>query len=123
MNLQENIHRIKEVMGVKKSIKKTFGEETSISKIGQLDKSTNDWENSNYKLKKTFKFKDFEESIDFVNKVAKISEKQKHHPDIIIKYGEVEISISDHDKGGVSDKCLKFVKAVDKMKNRTFINR
>lgn len=110
-------------MGVKKSIKKTLEEETSISKNGQIDKSTNDWGNSKHKLKKTFKFKDFEESIDFVNKVAKISEKQKHHPDIIVKYGEVEISISDHDKGGVSDKCLKFVKAVDKMKNRTFTNR
>ena len=78
------------------------------------------WGNSNKKLERTFKFKDFNESIDFVNKVAKISEKQNHHPDIIIKYNEVKISITDHEKGGVSNKCHKFVNAIDKITNNKF---
>ena len=92
MNLQENIHRIKEMMFESK-----------------------DWGNSNKKLEKTFKFKDFNDAIGFVNKVAKIAEEQDHHPDIIIKYNEVKISITDHEKGGVSDKCHKLVKAIDKL--------
>jgi len=92
MNLQENIQRIKEVMFESK-----------------------DWGNSNKKLEKTFKFKDFNDAIGFVNKVAKIAEEQDHHPDIIIKYNEVKISITDHEKGGVSDKCHKLVKSIDKI--------
>ena len=93
MNLQETIKRI---------LKETIIE-------------SKNWGNSNKKLERTFKFKDFNESIDFVNKVAKISEEQDHHPDIIIKYNEVKISITDHEKGGVSDKCHKLVKDIDKL--------
>ena len=48
-----------------------------------------------------------------MNKVAKIAETQNHHPDIEINYDEVKISITDHEKGGVSDKCHKFTDAVD----------
>jgi 4a-hydroxytetrahydrobiopterin dehydratase len=92
MNLQENIHRIKEMMFESKN-----------------------WGNSNKKLERTFKFKDFNESIDFVNKVSKIAEKQNHHPDIKINYNKVKLSITDHEKGGVSEKCHKLVKAIDKI--------
>jgi len=75
------------------------------------------WGNSKQKLEKTFKFKDFNDSIDFVNKVAKIAETQNHHPDIKINYDKVKISITDHEKGGVSEKCHKLVKSVDDMGN------
>ena len=76
------------------------------------------WGNSKQKLERTFKFKDFNESIDFVNKVAKIAETQNHHPDIEIKYNKVKISITDHEKGEVSDKCHKLVKSIDDVGNK-----
>jgi len=93
MNLQESIRRILR--------------ETIIESKG--------WGNSNKKLERTFKFKDFNESIDFVNKVAKIAETQNHHPDIEINYDKVKISITNHEKGGVSEKCHKLVKDIDKL--------
>lgn len=94
MNIQENIQRIKEVMTINES---------------------KGWDESKKKLERTFKFKSFNESIDFVNKVAKIAEKQLHHPDIEIKYNKVKLSITDHEKGGVSEKCHKLVKSIDKL--------
>jgi len=97
MNLQENIHRIKEMMDMTES---------------------KDWSESNQKLEKTFKFKDFNDAIDFVNKIGKIAETQNHHPDIEIKYNKVKLSITDHEKGEVSDKCHKLVKAIDNMGNK-----
>jgi len=95
MNLQEHIRRV---------LRETVNE-------------SKDWRESNQKLERTFKFKDFNDSIDFVNKVAKIAETQNHHPDIEIKYNKVKISITDHEKGGVSDKCHKLVKSIDDMEN------
>ena len=95
MNLQEHIRKVLK--------------ETIIESKG--------WGNSNKKLERTFKFKDFNESIDFVNKVAKIAETQNHHPDIEINYDKVKISITDHEKGGVSKKCHELVKAIDDMGN------
>ena len=74
------------------------------------------WGESKQKLERTFKFKDFNVSIDFVNKVAKIAETQNHHPDIEIKYNKVKISITDHEKGGVSEKCHRLVKSIDNLK-------
>jgi 4a-hydroxytetrahydrobiopterin dehydratase len=95
MNLQEHIRKV---------LRETIIESKS-------------WGNSNKKLERTFKFKDFNESIDFVNKVAKIAETQNHHPDIEINYDKVKISITDHEKGGVSKKCHELVKAIDDMGN------
>jgi 4a-hydroxytetrahydrobiopterin dehydratase len=95
MNLQEQI---------RKALRETVNESKG-------------WGDSKQKLERTFKFKDFNESIDFVNKVAKIAEQQNHHPDIEINYNKVKISITDHEKGGVSEKCHKFVKAIDDMGN------
>jgi len=95
MNLQEHIRKV---------LRETVNESKG-------------WGNSNQKLEKTFTFKDFNESIDFVNKVAKIAETQNHHPDIKINYDKVTISITDHEKGGVSEKCYKFVKSIDNMGN------
>ena len=89
MNLQENIQRIKDVMLTEESKKE---------------------------LTRQFKFSDYDETLDFVNKVAKIAEKQNHHPDITFGYNTVKVSITDHEKGGVSDKCHKFMKEVDKLK-------
>ena len=89
MNLQENIQRIKDVMLTEESKKE---------------------------LIRQFKFSDYKETLDFVNKVAKIAEKQNHHPDITFGYNTVKVFITDHEKGGVSDKCHKFMKEVDKLK-------
>lgn len=96
MNLQEEIYRIQEMMKINES---------------------KGWGDSKKKLEKTFEFKTFDESIDFVNKVAKIAEKQAHHPDIEIKYNKVKISVTDHEKGGVSEKCDKLVKSIDDIGN------
>ena len=95
MNLQENIQRIIEVMNINES---------------------KSWVNSDDKLNKTFEFDNFEQAISFINKVAKIAEKQNHHPDIEIKYNKVKLSITDHEKGGVSEKCHKFADAINKLK-------
>lgn len=73
---------------------------------------------SKKELNSKFKFSNYEETLDFVNKVAKIAKKQNHHPDINFDYNNVEISITDHEKGGVSDKCHKFMGAVDKLTNK-----
>ena len=56
------------------------------------------------KIKKEFKFKDFIESLAFVNKVGEIAEEEGHHPDILLSYGRVVIELSTHDIGGLSEK-------------------
>lgn len=53
-------------------------------------------------IQREFSFKDFRQSMDFVNKVADLAEKQNHHPDIFISYSKVKIVLSTHKVGGLS---------------------
>ena len=55
------------------------------------------------KLRREFKFTDFEEAIIFVNKVAKLAESEGHHPDINIFYNLVVIELWTHAVGGLSE--------------------
>lgn len=57
-----------------------------------------------FKIQRNFEFKNFKEAIGFVNKVAELSEAEGHHPDIrIFSYKKVEITLSTHAIGGLSE--------------------
>jgi 4a-hydroxytetrahydrobiopterin dehydratase len=73
------------------------------------------WKEGNNTLTKTYYFKNYKEVMSFVDSVMKIADKQNHHPDMTVYYDNVKLSITDHDKGGVSEKCHKFTNAVDKI--------
>ena len=60
------------------------------------------WKKVENKLNKNFKFKDFIEAFSFVAKIALISEKMNHHPDITISYNSVHIDLTTHDINDVS---------------------
>jgi 4a-hydroxytetrahydrobiopterin dehydratase len=78
--------------------------------------NNNSWEEVSGKLIKTFYFKEYKEVMSFVSKVMSIAEKQNHHPDMTVHYDNVKLSITDHEKGKVSEKCHKFVNEVNKIK-------
>ena len=74
------------------------------------------WKEQNNVLVRDFKFKDFNEAIDFVNKVSVIAENMQHHPDIFIySYNRVKISLTTHDQGKVTDKDTKVAEMIDKL--------
>ena len=75
----------------------------------------NSWVELDKRLIRTFYFNDYDEVIVFVNNVMSIAKKQNHHPDIIVHHDNVKLSITDHEKEKVSDKCHKFALAVDKL--------
>lgn len=54
------------------------------------------------KITKKFIFKNFDEAMNFVNKVADIARQEDHHPDIYIFYNKVFIKLWTHAIGGLS---------------------
>lgn len=81
----------------------------------QLNKLKSDWKVVKGKLCKRFEFDSYQDVLNFVNKVGEIAEEQNHHPDMIVKYNEVIVTMFDHEEDKISDKCYKFTNAVDKM--------
>lgn len=74
------------------------------------------WVEENNKLKKTFKFSDFQEAFAFMTRVAFLAEKANHHPNWSNVYNTVEIELNTHDAGNtVTEKDRKLAKAIDKI--------
>lgn len=81
----------------------------------QLSKLVNtDWKVINGKLVKTYKFETYDDVMEFVNMVGQIAKKQNHHPDMLVKYDSVKLTMFDHEANDITDKCHKFTNAVDK---------
>lgn len=56
------------------------------------------------RIQRKFEFKNFKEALDFVNKVGRLAEEEDHHPDIFIhNYKKVDITLSTHAIGGLSE--------------------
>lgn len=64
---------------------------------------------------KTFVFPTFMEGIAFVDDVARVAEKEEHHPDIHVRYTSVTLSVQTHSEGGVTRWDLELVEAIEKM--------
>ena len=75
--------------------------------------SSKGWKYSEKKISKSYAFDTYLEGIEFIDKIAKLAETQNHHPEIFIGYCNVDISISSHDLGGVSTKCVNLALSID----------
>jgi len=70
----------------------------------QLEEVITGWQisNDNLSISKNFKFKNYYETISFVNSVAWIANQQDHHPDLMVSYNQCNITYSTHSVGGLS---------------------
>ena len=73
------------------------------------------WKTEEGMLVKTFKFKDFREALDFVNRVGELAEEAGHHPDIDIRYNRVRLSLMTHDAGGLTGKDFDLAGGAEKL--------
>lgn len=72
------------------------------------------WQIENGQLVKTFQFKSFRGSLDFVNRVGELAEQAGHHPDIDIRYDRVRLTLSTHDAGGLTSKDFDLAAEAEK---------
>lgn len=64
-------------------------------------------------ITKKFVFKDFNEAFGFMARAALVAEKMDHHPEWFNVYRTVEVTLSTHDAGGVTEKDIALAKAMD----------
>jgi len=65
------------------------------------------------KIVRSFRFKNFVESMRFINKVATLAEEEGHHPDIFISYNYVKICLTTHNIGGLSENDFIMAAKID----------
>jgi 4a-hydroxytetrahydrobiopterin dehydratase len=66
-------------------------------------------------LQRTFKFKDFSEAFGFMARAALAAEKLDHHPEWTNVWNRVEVTLSTHDAGGLTERDVKLAEAMDRL--------
>jgi 4a-hydroxytetrahydrobiopterin dehydratase len=64
-------------------------------------------------IQKTFKFKNFRKAFGFMTEIAITAEKMNHHPEWFNVYNRVDVTLTTHDAGGVTELDLKLAAAMD----------
>src|SRR6187551_915568 len=66
-------------------------------------------------ITRKFVFKDFNAAFGFMTRAALVAEKMDHHPEWFNVYKTVEVTLSTHDDGGLTDRDVKLAEAMDKI--------
>jgi 4a-hydroxytetrahydrobiopterin dehydratase len=66
-------------------------------------------------LQRTYRFEDFRESLQFVNRIGELAEEQGHHPDICFGWGKADVTIWTHKIDGLTESDFVLAAKIDKL--------
>ncbi len=66
-------------------------------------------------IARTMTFGDFSEAFAFMTRVALLAEQAEHHPEWFNVYNRVEITLTTHDAGGLSQRDVAMARAIDRL--------
>lgn len=92
-------------------------EQQALSKpaIQRALKHLPNWKYQGNTIVNSYQFKDFVQAFEFMGRVADYAEQQNHHPDWSNCYNKVNISLTTHELGGVSERDFKLAKLIEEL--------
>lgn len=85
-------------------------------KTYKLFESVQNWIEIDRKLCRDFEFNDFNEALQFINKISDICESENHHPEINWTYNKITLKLSTHDAGDIiTDKDFRLAELIDEL--------
>ncbi len=88
-------------------------EKLSDEQVKQYIADLPQWSLNGDSLQRTFRFDDFAGSMAFANRVAALADQMAHHPDIMIRYNKVTLTLTTHDAGGLTERDISFARSTD----------
>ena len=73
------------------------------------------WSQNGDAIQRTFQFENFVGSMRFLNGVADAAERVQHHPDILVRWNKVTLTLSTHDASGITEKDMAFAANADQI--------
>jgi 4a-hydroxytetrahydrobiopterin dehydratase len=87
----------------------------SDEEIKQRLKELPGWQHRGESIVKSFDRSDFVGSIKFIDSLVKPAEDMNHHPDLAVSWSQVEVSISTHAEGGITENDFELAKKVEEL--------
>jgi 4a-hydroxytetrahydrobiopterin dehydratase len=86
----------------------------TMTQIDLALKEVPDWKmNATGEIEKTFTFKGFTQSCLFVSAVGMMAESKNHHPDMLVQWNKVRLTLITHDSGGLTQLDFDLAKLVN----------
>ncbi|MFW5967478.1 MAG: 4a-hydroxytetrahydrobiopterin dehydratase [Persicimonas sp.] len=79
------------------------------ARLEELD----DWDWIDDTIEREIEFESFMDAIEFINRIANHAEEADHHPEIFNVYNRIEIALTTHDAGGLTDKDFDLAAKID----------
>jgi 4a-hydroxytetrahydrobiopterin dehydratase len=73
------------------------------------------WKRNGKAIERAFQFENFVRAMEFVNQIAEAAEAINHHPDILINYNRVTLTLISHDSGGVTQRDIKMAGRINEL--------
>lgn len=72
-----------------------------------------EWDVKRDAISRSFKFRDFSEAFAFMTRIAMAAERADHHPEWSNVWNKVDITLTTHDAGGLTQKDVDLAKSID----------
>ena len=86
------------------------------SELEALHRIVPDWTVTNeHHVHREFRFPDFKQALEFVNRVGALAEEQGHHPDILLAWGKASVTLWTHKIDGLTESDFIMAAKIDKL--------
>lgn len=80
----------------------------------EIDRQLPDgWERDGDEIVRVYPFDDYLDGVTFATRVADVADEEFHHPEIRIRYDEVEVRLTSHEAGGITDVDIRLANLFD----------
>jgi 4a-hydroxytetrahydrobiopterin dehydratase len=78
-----------------------------------VDELPDGWDRDGDEIVRVYEFGDYLDGVAFAASVGEVAEEEFHHPTIEIRYGEVEVRLTSHEEGGITEKDVRLARLFD----------
>jgi len=72
-----------------------------------------DWDREGDEIVRTYEFDDYLTGVSFASDLAEIADEEFHHPELIIGFRSVEVRLTSHEAGGITDDDIRLAELFD----------
>ena len=74
------------------------------------------WTHEDEEIVRVYEFEEYLDGVAFASEVAELADEEVHHPEIRIRYDEVEVRLTSHEEGGVTEQDVELADRFDDLR-------